>query len=300
PDLQAIGIRSKIRVMERAALTTAWREKKLKNLIVGITGAAGNAATRLEAYVSKEGAYTSGIIPEVEDLFQRQARELDVKRREALIHQIQQILHDRMTHVPIYELAFTWGIGPRHERRRRDGLQDGPPVDVELGPPLLDARMPLPHERPVGALAQARRDDPAIVVDAGIRVAAIEVLRGLLDAVPGVRFGRAGRRRGGALADLGPDVDDHELLDELGALGREVDRVASAHRQADEDERFETEGLDDAADVVERDGRVVDVGRIAVAVSALVEGEDVKMRLQRDAERVPGVRVPREAVQEEQ
>ena len=186
------------------------------------------------------------------------------------------------------------------ERRRRDGLEERPPVDVTRRAAGLDARMPLPHERPVGALAQARRDDPAIVVDAGIRVAAIEVLRGLLDAVPGVRFGRAGRRRGGALADLGPDVDDHELLDELGALGREVDRVASAHRQADEDERFETEGLDDAADVVERDGRVVDVGRIAVAVSALVEGEDVKMRLQRDAERVPGVRVPREAVQEEQ
>ncbi|PYO05093.1 MAG: hypothetical protein DMD75_29375, partial [Candidatus Rokuibacteriota bacterium] len=113
--LQTIGIKSRIRIMERATLTTAWREKKLKNLIVGITGAAGNAATRLEAYVSKEGAYTAGVIPEVEDLFQRQAREIDMKRREALIHQIQQILHDRVTHVPIYELAFTWGIGPRLE-----------------------------------------------------------------------------------------------------------------------------------------------------------------------------------------
>ena len=113
--LQTIGIKSRVRVMERAALTTAWRDKKLKNLIVGITGAAGNAATRLEAYVSKEGAYTAGVIPEVEDLFQRQAREIDVKRREALIHQIQQILVDRVTHVPIYELAFTWGIGPRLE-----------------------------------------------------------------------------------------------------------------------------------------------------------------------------------------
>jgi len=82
---------------------------------VGITGAAGNAATRLEAYVSREGAYTAGVIPEVEDLFQRQAREVDVKRREALIHQIQQILFDRVTYVPIYELAFTWGIGPRLE-----------------------------------------------------------------------------------------------------------------------------------------------------------------------------------------
>src|SRR5438093_4292641 len=113
--LQTVGIRSRIRTMERATLTTAWREKKLKGLIVGITGAGGNAATRLEAYVSKEGAYTAGVLPEVEDLFQRQARETDVKRREALIHQIQQILHDRVTHVPIYELAFTWGIGPRLE-----------------------------------------------------------------------------------------------------------------------------------------------------------------------------------------
>jgi peptide/nickel transport system substrate-binding protein len=113
--LQAIGIRSKVRTMERAAMTTAWREKKLKNVIVGITGAGGNAATRLDAYVSKNGIYTSGVLPEVEDLFQRQARETDSKRREALIHQIQQILYDRVMYVPIYELAFIWGVGPTVE-----------------------------------------------------------------------------------------------------------------------------------------------------------------------------------------
>src|SRR5438309_8729289 len=94
-------------------LFRSWREKKLKNVIVGITGAGGNAATRLEAYVSKNGIYPSGVMPDVEDLFQRQARETDVKKREALIHQIQQILRDRVTHVPIYELAFIWGVGPR-------------------------------------------------------------------------------------------------------------------------------------------------------------------------------------------
>ena len=113
--LQSIGIRTKIRTMERAAMLTAWREKKLKNVIVGITGAGGNAATRLEAYVSKNGVYTAGVIPEVEDLFQRQARETDVKKREALVHQIQGILHERVTHIPIYELAFIWGVGPRLE-----------------------------------------------------------------------------------------------------------------------------------------------------------------------------------------
>ena len=101
--------------MERATLTTAWRERKLRGLIVGITGASGNAATRVEAYVSRDGIYSSGVLPEVEDLFQRQARELDVKRREALLHQIQQILHDRVMQIPIYELAFIWGIGPRPE-----------------------------------------------------------------------------------------------------------------------------------------------------------------------------------------
>src|SRR5438093_6547829 len=101
--------------MERATLTTAWREKKLKGLIVGITGAGGNAATRLEAYVSKNGVYTAGVMPDVEDLFQRQARETDVKKREALLHQIQQLLYERVTVVPIYELAFIWGVGPRVE-----------------------------------------------------------------------------------------------------------------------------------------------------------------------------------------
>jgi len=113
--LANVGIRTRMRTMERATLTSAWREKKLKNVIVGITAAGGNAATRLEAYVSKTGVYTAGVMPDVEDLFQRQARELDVKKREALLHQIQTILHDRLTHLPIYELAFIWGVGPRVE-----------------------------------------------------------------------------------------------------------------------------------------------------------------------------------------
>jgi len=131
-----VGIRTKLRTMERAAMTTAWREKKLKNVIVGITGAGGNAATRLEAYVSRNGIYTSGILPDVEDLFQRQARETDVKKREALVHQIQQILHDRLTHIPIYELAFIWGVGPSVDEPGinliRSFAYSGPLEDVRL------------------------------------------------------------------------------------------------------------------------------------------------------------------------
>ena len=74
--LQAVGIRTRMRTMERAAFLTAWRDKKLKGVIMGLGAPAGNAATRIEVYVTKNGIYSSGVVPEIEDLYQRQAREL--------------------------------------------------------------------------------------------------------------------------------------------------------------------------------------------------------------------------------
>jgi ABC-type transport system substrate-binding protein len=75
----------------------------------------GNAATRLEPYATKDGIYAYGYLPQVEDLYVRQGRESDPKKREAQLHQIQTILHEHVMHVPIYELAFIWGVGPRVE-----------------------------------------------------------------------------------------------------------------------------------------------------------------------------------------
>src|SRR3989442_4566002 len=112
-NFQAVGIRSRMRTMERAAYFTAWREKKLHGVIHVITAAFGNAATRLEPYVTKNGVYAYGSLPEIDDLYIRQARELDPKKREDMLHQIQKILHEQAMNVPIYELAFIWGVGPR-------------------------------------------------------------------------------------------------------------------------------------------------------------------------------------------
>jgi len=113
--LQAVGIRTRIRAMERATFFAQWRDKKLHGVILVISAAFGNAATRLEPYVIKDGIYAYGSLPEVDDLYVRQAREIDGKKREALVHEIQKTLHDRVIHVPIYELAFIWGVGPRVE-----------------------------------------------------------------------------------------------------------------------------------------------------------------------------------------
>jgi peptide/nickel transport system substrate-binding protein len=136
--LQAVGIRTRMRTMERATFLSAWRDKKLKGVIMGLGAPAGNAATRIEVYVTKGGIYSSGVVPEIEDLFQRQSRELDRKKREALLGQIQQIMVDRVMYVPIYELAFLWGVGPRVEEACVDHIKgfsySAPYEDLRLKP----------------------------------------------------------------------------------------------------------------------------------------------------------------------
>jgi peptide/nickel transport system substrate-binding protein len=51
----------------------------------------------------------------MDDLFVQQARELDPKRREALLHQIQRLAHERVMSAPLWELGFLNGVGPRVE-----------------------------------------------------------------------------------------------------------------------------------------------------------------------------------------
>ena len=137
--LQAAGIRTRLRTMERAAFLTAWREHKIRGVIMGLGAPAGNAATRIEVYVTKNGIYSSGVVPEIETLFERQARELDRKKREGMLHQIQQIMQDRVMYVPIYELAFLWGIGPRVEEACVDHIKgfsySAPYEDLRLKAP---------------------------------------------------------------------------------------------------------------------------------------------------------------------
>jgi len=114
-NLGAVGIRTRVRTMERAAFLTAWREKKLRGIVLGAQGAGGNAATRIEGMATRGGMYAYGVLPEVEDLFQRQARELDRKKREELLHQVQRILHERVVFAPIWENGFIRGVGSRAE-----------------------------------------------------------------------------------------------------------------------------------------------------------------------------------------
>jgi len=111
--LSAIGIRTRLRTLERAAFYAQVREKKIRPLVYMASAAAGNAATRLDAFVAAGGVYTYGSYPDIEGLIQEQAGERDRKRREATLHRIQQLMHERVMVAPIWEIAAIQGYGPR-------------------------------------------------------------------------------------------------------------------------------------------------------------------------------------------
>src|SRR6266436_2317162 len=111
--LQTVGIRAKLRPLERAGFFKAYQEKKLKDIAYTITGAFGNAATRIETFVTSGGTYVYGGYPDIDGLFREQAGELDRKRREAMLQRIQQLMHEKVMYAPIWELGFIHAQGPR-------------------------------------------------------------------------------------------------------------------------------------------------------------------------------------------
>jgi len=111
--LGTIGIRARLRPMERASFYKADQDKQFKRLVRVGSGAAGNAATRIEAFVISTGIRAYGGYPDIDALFRDQAAELDTKRREALLHKIQQLMYERAMFAPIVEQAALTGVGPR-------------------------------------------------------------------------------------------------------------------------------------------------------------------------------------------
>ena len=133
--LNAVGIRVKMRTMERAAFYTAWKEKKLPGLSIVGAGASGNAATRVEAFIYSKGTYAYGGYPDIDELFQQQAVERDKAKREALLHRIQQLTMERVMYAPIMDFRALMGVGPRVAEHAINT------IPVHPFPPLEEVRL---------------------------------------------------------------------------------------------------------------------------------------------------------------
>jgi peptide/nickel transport system substrate-binding protein len=112
---QAVGIRTRMRPMERAAYFSHILSKKAKGVCVCTSALYGNAASRLSEVIPSDGSAAYGGYPDIDELFKQQGVEADRKKREAMLHQIQRLVHERVRYGPIYQYVWPSGIGPRVE-----------------------------------------------------------------------------------------------------------------------------------------------------------------------------------------
>ena len=113
-NLAEIGIRVRLEPVERAAFFTNYANKKYqRGIIQAASGAFGNAATRLAAFVVKGGAFAYGSYPDIDELYPKQADELDHEKRAAILTKMQQLVHEKAIYAPIWQLGFINAVGPR-------------------------------------------------------------------------------------------------------------------------------------------------------------------------------------------
>ena len=113
--LGAVGIKTRLRTMERAAFFAALGTKKLKGICFCATAEYGNASTRMAVIVPSSGNLAYGGFPDIDELYKRQLSETDPAKRETMLHQIQRTLIERTRFAPIFDYFWPSGIGPRVE-----------------------------------------------------------------------------------------------------------------------------------------------------------------------------------------
>ena len=108
--LGAVGIRARLRPLERAAFGNFSREKKATQLLHAQSASFGNAVTRIERHMVSGGDLAFGSYAEIDELFRQQTGEPDRAKREALLHAIQRIASERVMFAPIWQVAQLNGV----------------------------------------------------------------------------------------------------------------------------------------------------------------------------------------------
>jgi peptide/nickel transport system substrate-binding protein len=108
-----VGIRVLLQPIERAGFFKAVQEKRLKNVILIGSGALGNAATRLEAWVAPGGTYVYGSYADIDGLWREAVAAPDPKSRGVLLERIQRLVHEKAMFAPIWEFPSICAYGPR-------------------------------------------------------------------------------------------------------------------------------------------------------------------------------------------
>ena len=114
--LGAVGIKARMRPMERAAFFAAWAAKKLQGrLRVRQRRSTATPPRACRRSCRATAPTPTAAIPTSTRSTSSRRVETDRKKREAMLHQIQQLLHERVRFAPIFDYLWPSGIGPRVE-----------------------------------------------------------------------------------------------------------------------------------------------------------------------------------------
>ena len=149
--LQAVGIRTRMRTMERAAFMTAWREKKLKGVVIGAhrRGRQRGHAARAVRHQERHLRLRRRCPRSTTSSSARRASSTARSARRCCTRSSRSS-HDQVQVAPIFELALHLGRRPaRGGRHRRPdpglplrGAVRGPQAEVAAQPPPSRRRRP--------------------------------------------------------------------------------------------------------------------------------------------------------------
>jgi peptide/nickel transport system substrate-binding protein len=134
-QLRAIGIRTQVNTMERAAFfeKMAPGPNRLKGFLMVLSGAPGDAAARIRENAMCGGAFSGTCIPEIEDRMKRYDSSADVQQRKQLLDEVQAYILDNYILIPILRQAFINCLGPRIANKAED-IMGSIPQFVYIGP----------------------------------------------------------------------------------------------------------------------------------------------------------------------
>jgi peptide/nickel transport system substrate-binding protein len=134
-QLRAVGIRTQVNTMERAAFYEKLTPgpNRLKGFAMPLSGAPGDAAARIRENAMCQGAFSSLCLPEIDDRMKRYDSSTDMQERKKLLDEVQAYLLDNYLIIPVLRQAFINCLGSRVANKAEE-VEGSIPQYNYLGP----------------------------------------------------------------------------------------------------------------------------------------------------------------------
>jgi peptide/nickel transport system substrate-binding protein len=133
--LRALGVITKVNTLERAAFYDglAPGPNRLKGFVIQLSGAPGDAASRIRENAVCSGAFASVCLPEIDAQMKKYDSSTNLEERKKLIDDVQAQLLDQYLLIPVQRQAFINCLGPRIANKAEE-IEGGIPQYNYLGP----------------------------------------------------------------------------------------------------------------------------------------------------------------------